>query len=140
MMTLKQYVGPDVAIVWPVVEGLLQKAVDYAHGDITTEDLRLACIREEMQLFIFWDGETAKSSLVTEFLQYPRKKVIRVIAAAGKGYGQCVREYWDLLSVWAGQNGVSEFESWNRPSMTRYLRRLGFEKVYEVTRLRLKGS
>jgi hypothetical protein len=65
---------------------------------------------------------------------------VRVVVAAGAGYGEFVSEAWGLLTAWAKQNGASAFESWNRPSMTRYLKRFGFKKVYEMTRVELKGD
>lgn len=59
-------------------EQLLLNALEYGDGTHSLEDVAMALDKDEMQ---FWPG--VNTALVTEIVNYPRKKIIHVFLAAG---------------------------------------------------------
>ena len=59
-------------------EQLLLNALEYGDGTHSLEDVAMALDKDEMQ---FWPG--INTAIVTEIINYPRKKIIHVFLAAG---------------------------------------------------------
>ena len=59
--------------------------------------------------------------MVTEIIQYPRKKIVRVITVAGKDMSMWY-EFLPMLEGYAVRNGCSSLEAWTRKGMTRKLK------------------
>jgi len=59
-------------------EQLLLNALEYSDGTHSLEDVAMALDKDEMQ---FWPGNN--TAIVTEIVNYPRKKIIHVFLAAG---------------------------------------------------------
>ena len=92
----------------------------------------LSAIGGAMQMFGGLRGSAIEAVMVTEFVQYPRKKVLVVLALAG-----AVREFAPFLAFiehWAAMNDAEEIEAFCRESMARYTRRYGFREVRRVIR------
>lgn len=114
-----------------VVE-LLKRSVEWANGDLDVGDLLRAHAKGTMQMFGGMRGSAVEAVMVTEFVQYPKKKVLVVLALAGKA-----REFTPFLAFiehWAQLNGATEIEAFCRKVMVRYTRRFGFREVRSVVR------
>lgn len=107
----------------------IERALVYADGVLGFSDVKKAVEDGVMQL---WVGENEDAVMVTELVDYPAKRVARVVAIAG-----ALRKYkdqFDLFLAWAKMNGACEVEAWCRPAVARLLRRYGFEKRQEIVR------
>ncbi len=131
-----QYVGVEVEEVVASIAPLLKKALKHAKGEIDLWSVLEHIKNEHMQLWIGRvDGEV-QIVVVTEIQQYPLKRVVRLVAVAGKV--QPFMEMWERIQGWAVMNGAVEIEVWCRPAVTRLLRRLNFKKVHDIVRLDLR--
>lgn len=131
-----QIVGEDTEYFFDQAAPLIAKALKYADGELTVWDVKKLVQEGLMQLWIGYDGDEAETVMVTEISLFPAKKVVRVVALAGR-----IAPYlhvWELVKEWAVMNGAVEIEAWCRPAMTRLLRRYGFTKRYEVVRCDLR--
>lgn len=115
------YVSPDyIDHAWPLVQEHIERGLKPSNGRINAEDVRQFLKDDLMQLFLIMRGDACIGSIVTEFVNYPRKRICRVVSLGGK----YLREWVDLkeqLGEWARTEGCAGIEAWSRRGMTRYL-------------------
>lgn len=134
MLEISYHVGQDAAKHWPLVEGYVAQVLPKLQGEMVLSDFIDGFIREQFHLFIGWlDGEVT-GCMVTEVIEYPQFRVIRVVAAAGSGFEKFMRKFMSYVMNWAKTNGALYVEAWTLPEMTRYHRRFGSQKVYDIIR------
>ena len=73
----------EVASIWEEVYPLLEKAQVYAAGELDTQDFFDMVKNGDMQLWIAEDDDGIFAMMLTEFVQYPRKKVMRIVSIGG---------------------------------------------------------
>jgi hypothetical protein len=134
---VKQFTGDRVLPVWESVQDKVAKAVEYAKGELTVDDVLTYLQLGLMQLFTF-TGEV-DITMVTELVQYPQYKVVRVVALSGKNLASMAKVH-DYMDEWAVANGAIYFEAGVRDSMARHCRQLGYEPVYTIIRRKVKGA
>lgn len=130
----KQIVGLDVPI--DDVRDLLEKAIEYIEHEMTLMDMLVAIQREVFQLWLGYQEEQVVSVMVTELVQYPKKKVCRIVALAGS-----TRQFastFEVIKSWAAANGAVELEAFCRPAITRLARCYGFFKKRDQIALDLR--
>jgi hypothetical protein len=76
------------------------------------------------------------ASMVTEIIQYPRKKIVRVITLSGKDMNSWY-EFLPMLEGYAISNDCSSLEAWTRKGMARKLK--DWKQSYCVITKDLKG-
>lgn len=123
-----------VSQVWPDVHEFLSDAIQHCDGKWELIDVRRAIESKDMQLFVVMDGEV-KAAVVTQFNQYPAKKVLTVVFLGGRDM-----ERWlhliEELERWARDEGCDSMEVHGRSGWERVL---GWEKVSTVIRKKLEG-
>jgi hypothetical protein len=130
----KQIVGKDVPIE-DVLE-LLEESARYSNGELTAVDLLDGVFRKVYQLWLGYAGGRVASVMVTELLQYPRKKVCVILAIAGET--KRFANTFEVIKQWAAMNGAVELEAYCRPAITRLARRYGFFKKRDQISLDLR--
>lgn len=137
-ITALQYVGPEVAEIWPQVEHLVKTGLMAGLGERNADDIRQAIIEEKSQLFLWRDEYQVHAVLVTSIVQYPQYRSVFVEAMAGRGMLQFMQEYWQTFCFWAEANGAKVLEGVTQPAVTRLLKRVGMRKVYDTVRYSLE--
>lgn len=134
MLEITYHVGQDAADHWPLIEGYVAQVLPKSQGEMVLSDFPEGFVNEHFHLFIGWTGGQVTGCMVTENVVYPQYKVIRVVAAAGSGFEKFMRKYMAYIMNWARVNGAEYVEAWTHPEMTRYHRRFGSQKVYDIIR------
>ena len=62
--------------VWPAVTDYVQNALEYTRGRYELEDVLERVENGEFLLWIAFDGERIKGCVITDMMQYPRKKFL----------------------------------------------------------------
>ena len=98
----------------------LQKALDYAGNTHTVDDVRAAVALGDMQV---WPGK--RSVMITEVVQYPQVKAVRVFA----GYGDMkeLRQMEGPAASWATSIGCTRLEGFGRVGWLRALQDRGYQ-------------
>ena len=88
----------DVDMVWGDVSPLIEKALLHAEGELIPDDIKKHLDTSELRLWVALENKDVIASMVTEIVQYPRKKIVRVITLAGKDMSM----WYDFLPMLEG--------------------------------------
>lgn len=108
--------------VWGTVEPYLKNALKYAGGKYEPEDVRSLVINYGYPLWIAFDDEGIKGTVITRFIQYPRKKYLFLEFCGGRDGFSWKAPMLDVLRSWAKDNGCDGIEGAGRA---------GWRKVFE---------
>lgn len=133
------YTGQNAVALWPTVAELVQPALDKSQGELVLADFPAGFLSGQFQLFLGYTDGKITGCMITEFVEYPQVKAVRVVIAAGAGFKNFMKQFMGYLKNWAKQNQASFIEAWTPPAMTRYHRRFGAKKVYDIIRFSLEG-
>ena len=111
----------DIELVWDEVIPLVEKALSHAEGELIQSDIRKHLDTGDLRLWVALQDRDIIASMVTEIIQYPRKKIVRVITVAGKDMSMWY-DFLPMLEGYAVRNGCSSLEAWTRKGMTRKLK------------------
>lgn len=104
----------------------IEAALPYARGTFTIEDIEDGIERGR---FVFWAGE--KSAVITEILNYPRKRVLHYFLIGGD-----LAELQDFMepriTAWGKMNGCSGASGAGRPGLERVFAKSGFEPAWRI--------
>ena len=111
----------DIDMVWDEAYPLIEKALRYAEGELIPEDIKKHLDAGNLRLWVALQDKNVIASMVTEIIQYPRKKIVRVITLAGKNMDLWY-DFLPMVEGYAIRHGCSSLEAWTRRGMTRKLR------------------
>lgn len=138
-LTVKYFIMHEAAEHWDEVAELVNLVMPKMHGEMELTDFPRGFISGHFHLFVIYRDNVPTACMVTENAQYYRTRGFRVIAAAGADLKQFMIQYKDYLNIWVKANKGSFLEAWTDPAMTRYFRRLGAKKVYDIIRFPVEG-
>ena len=111
----------DIDLVWDDVVPLIEKALQHAEGELVPDDIKKHLDKGDLRLWIALEGKETIAAMVTEVIQYPRKKIVRVITLAGKDMDMWY-DFLPMIEGYAIRNGCSSLEAWSRKGMARKLK------------------
>ena len=111
----------DIGLVWDEVTPLIEKALLHAEGELIPEDIKKHLDEGDLRLWVALEGQEILASMVTEIIEYPRKRIVRVITLAGKNMDMWY-DFLPMIEGYAVKNGCSSLEAWTRKGMTRKLK------------------
>lgn len=127
----------SIELIWPLVKDLIQKPVNQNLGEFNIEDVYVWLVSGYMHLWIIGDEKEIVVAVVTEFVEYPREKRLRIVLAGGKknNMDKWFDIFWDKdseIHKFAKRNNVKRFEVCGRDGWLRVLARVGFKKFCTV--------
>ena len=111
----------DIDLVWGDVVPLIEKALQHAEGELVPDDIKKHLDKGDLRLWIALEGKETIAAMVTEVIQYPRKKIVRVITLAGRNMDMWY-DFLPMIEGYAIRNGCSSLEAWSRKGMARKLK------------------
>ena len=125
----------DVDMVWDETYPFIKKALRHAEGELQPEDIKKHLDSGDLRLWVALKDKDVIASMVTEIIQYPRKRIVRVITLAGKDMNLWY-DFLPMVEGYAIRNGCSSLEAWTRRGMTRKLK--DWKHSYDVITKDLK--
>lgn len=120
MTRLTGVVAADIEHVWPVIAPLLQRAVDKSQGDMSVDDIRDALTKRDMQLWVWTENTEITACLVTQIVDYPRRRVCQMPFIAGRSM-----KLWlaceSMIAAWAKEHDCTQLEGFARKGWLRVL-------------------
>jgi hypothetical protein len=123
-----------VAQMWPKVSNMLEKAMNYAKGEISLEQLKVYLTRGEYQLMIYLQNGEIIGAIVIEWINYPNDRVMFINAIGGKTHADCVEKMY----LWAKSLGATAVRGSAHESVARLWKmKYGFNTIYYTVEKRL---
>ena len=114
----------EVTERWPEISGLLERAIEYCHGDLELDDIKV--LMDDGKAFILLLEKDGRACLASacEVIEYPRRRVLNVIATAGERLDLVTGPFWHLVADIGRQLGAQSVRGSVRSSMQRLYRRI----------------
>jgi hypothetical protein len=106
---------------WPVVGPLLQKAIDEMSGELDLDDVYSRVQSTHMQLLIAVDADRVLAAFVTEVVNYPKRKALRLVLGGGSASRRWRVQLRDILHAGARAVGASMLELYGRKGWMKIL-------------------
>lgn len=118
--------------IWPLARPLVEKALAHSEGQMLSADALRMILNNKQQLWVGFEEDILFTAVVTELINYPRHKILRIITFATQtGYGM---DHWydtivDTLTMFGRSLGCNALEAWCRKGLAR---KLDWEHNYTV--------
>lgn len=133
---------PDqISGVWEELEALLLPATEKGHGELTLGHVKALLEAGRFTALATIRKDVMELAVVTEFVQFPSYKSLRVVFAGGKHVAQAMHEFMPAFTEWVLANGAVEIEAWAPDQkLTQFYEWLGFKQAYTINRIDLRGK
>lgn len=115
--------------VWNRIEHFTQAALDRTEGEMAINDVKQYVEDRDMQLWVICDEEDIVGALITEVLDFPRKKACRYVTLGGD-----LKDAFPVIdqsiSAWAKSLGCDRMELIGRRGWSRAIKNLGYNEAY----------
>jgi hypothetical protein len=111
----------DVQHIWHKVEPMLDKVCNRSQGELLAKDYLPYIINGDAQLWVAVEDGNIIISMVTQFIEYPQKKILRVTAIAGEKFSEIHEKFNDMFESFAIDNGCTALELWGRKGWKKML-------------------
>ena len=121
----------DLPNVWHDVKPLINKALEHASGELISSDILELLLEQRQILLVGVDDKQLEMATVGEIINYPRKRIFRVITLATKSGHDYEKwnEYIPLVEDFAKEHGCVALEAWTRKGLAR---KLDWDNEYSV--------
>ena len=110
----------DVAYIWEEVAPLLSKVSRHTEGELEPDDFLEPLTHGDMQLWMVSDQSKLEAAMITQFVEYPQKKILRIISLAGDDFEK-IREFQIMVESFAIKTQCSALEMWGRKGWKKLL-------------------
>ncbi len=122
----------EIDEVWHVCEQYIVLAAEKGRQEMTVEDIYKFCKEAKMQLWVIFDKDNnIHAAVTTEIINYPAKKVCRIVTLGGKDLDEWIN-YIDEIENWAIYNNCKAMETFCRKGFIKKLENFGYEQTYSV--------
>ena len=122
----------DVQDLWSEVRPIIEKALVYSEGALTSTDTLRHILNEQFQLWIAFDRDDVANVVITEIIHYPRQKILRIhnwATNTGHDFDIWYAPGIKVLEEFASNIGCVALEAWCRKGLARKLK---WENEYSV--------
>ena len=125
--------------VWPAVADYVQNAMEYTCGRYELEDVLEGVKNGEFLLWIAFDGERIKGCVITDMMQYPRKKFLGCPFVTGDEFASWKQPMFETLQRFARDNNCEGLEATARLGWSRVFKDDGYEAMWQTFQLPAAG-
>jgi hypothetical protein len=127
-------VHPDhFQLVWPLVEGFISSALEYSHGEYTTEQAKVYLSAGTWVLYVAVDDAGALHGAGA--VVFNNDRTAFVVAIGGKMFTS--QDTWQQFVSLLKLRGATQVEGAARESIARLWKRYGFEEKYRIVSVRI---
>jgi len=134
-LSLCGILSTQVNDVWQFIKENIASALNYADDKYSVDDI-LGFIRDKkMQLWVVIDQDFAiHASIVTQIVNYPRKKVMLIVIVAGVKLNEWEHIIRNLVQ-YAKSHDCHSIEAFGRSGWEKKVKHLGFTKIHTYYKL-----
>ena len=105
--------------VWDAARPHLQRALDQTYGEYTIADVYASLFNGERQLHLIGDVTDPTAAAVTEVVDYPRRRAVRIHLLGGNNVNEWKDDFERHLLVGARNVRANQLEFIGRPGWAR---------------------
>lgn len=120
----------DVPGKWPDVADMLAPAVDYSYGRWDMKSLLHMLCLGHMTLWIIRHGGEEVAALVTQIVEYPRRKMLSIQFIGGKGMNDWAEEALRIIHWCAKNHGCDGVEAVGRQGFWPMFKSNGYQRSF----------
>lgn len=113
---------------WPEAKPFIEKAVPYAHGEVTIAHLEEALMNGLTRLITIREDGVMIAAVILSIHHYPAKKVCQVSYAGGDGMDKWAKQGFPVVIEVARAAGAKSILVQGRRGWLRELKQYGFEE------------
>jgi len=120
--------------VWEDCKKYVEMGNNKSHEEMDVHDIYFFLKEKEMQLWIVYDDKAMdeiKAVVTTEIVNYPRKKVCRIVTLGGRGIDSWIHAI-STIEAWAEAQGCESMKTFCRKGFIKKLENYGYEQTYTV--------
>ena len=111
-----------IDMVWEDCVPFISKSEKFSQAEMKAEDVYGKIKDQDMQLWVVFNEETEILAVITtELVNYPRKKVCRIVTLGG-----------DFMDDWVIENNCEAMETFCRKGFKKKLETFGYDETYIV--------
>ena len=110
----------DIPYIWDQVAPLLDRVREHTEGELETDDFLEPLTHGNMQLWIATEDKDIHAVMVTQFVIYPQKNILRIISLAGDDFEK-IRNFQEIIEGFAIKNECTALEMWGRKGWKKLL-------------------
>ena len=131
----------QIDAIWGEVKPFIERSLKYANGELDQDDVYRFLKERAMQLWVLLTMPDQKITMcgVTEIVNYPRKKVCRVVLMGGIP-SQEWRDNVHNIETWAKGQGCSTMEACVRKGIAKVMAEQDYKKVYTIVSKELENA
>ena len=122
----------EIDEIWDACLPFIQLASKKGQEEMSAKDIYNFCKDAKMQLWIVFDNNAdIKAVVTTEIVNYPRKKLCRVVTLGGQEIDNWLHSI-SVIEAWAESNDCHAMETFCRKGFIKKLEKHGYEQTYTV--------
>tara|TARA_R100001510_G_scaffold3624_2_gene2889 strand:- start:441 stop:869 length:429 start_codon:yes stop_codon:yes gene_type:complete len=122
----------EIDEIWEACEPYIELGAKKGQSEMTSKDIYNFCKESKMQLWIVFDSKSnIKAVVTTEIINYPKKKVCRIITLGGQEIDNWLHSI-SVIEAWAEENECHAMETFCRKGFIKKLEHYGYEQTYTV--------
>jgi len=122
----------EIDEIWEACEPYIELGAKKGQSEMTSKDIYNFCKESKMQLWIVFDSKSnIKAVVTTEIINYPKKKVCRIITLGGQEIDNWLHSI-SVIEAWAEENQCHAMETFCRKGFIKKLEHYGYEQTYTV--------
>jgi hypothetical protein len=125
--TIRPVLSTQLGTFWRDLEGFVTDALHYADDALASEDIRKLCESRDMQMWVAILDDQIQGAATTEVVQYPRRKMVRVVTLAGDRFPEWRDDMDRALQAFAERVGANGIEIYGRKGWEKRLDDLGYK-------------
>ncbi len=118
--------------LWRFAEPYVKRALEHTFGELNCDDIKQACMVENMQLWMILEGKRVVGSGTTSLVLHPQMKVCRIITLAGSDFCEWKDQAHMHIELWAASMGCVAMEAYVRKGFVPKLLEIGYKHRYSV--------
>ena len=119
--------------VWTECKKYIELGNNKSQEEMSIEDIYNNCKDKDMQLWIvFKDDMQIQAVLTTQVIDYPQKRVCRIVTCGGQSMDEWTDTVLNTLEDWAEAQACHAMETVCRKGFIKKLKNFGYEHTYTI--------
>jgi len=124
-MNMSYIIGPDIALVWPRVKDMIERACDIT---LTPGDVYESIANRTTCLWLLTEDEQTIAAMTTQTKEHDGHRWVEVMTIGGERFAEWSGDLQGALERYCKQEGADSIRTVCRGGMAKWLKTLGWKQ------------